>query len=299
MRKRIYHFPVLQREILKYLEPKKNENFIDATIGEGGHAISILRKTSPKGKVLGIDRDEEILKVLKKRLGKKYKKRLIVVCDNFVNLEKIVKEKRFRKIKGILFDLGMSSWHLEKSKRGFTFQKNEILDMRYDLKNPLTAKEILNKYSEKKIIEILREFGEEKFAKQIAKEIVKEREKNPIETTFQLVEIIKKSVPDWYKRRKIHPATKTFQALRIAVNKELENLKEGLLSAIKILEKGGKIAVISFHSLEDRIAKNIFKQKAKEGTLKIITKKPITPSKKEISNNPRSRSAKLRVVEKI
>lgn len=300
------HIPVLKNEVLKYLDPKPNENFIDCTIDGGGHALAILKMIEPEGKLMGIDRDEEIISQLKSKIRElAFETRLILVCDNFVNLKRIVSKKKFKRISGVLFDLGMSSWHLKESGRGFSFTKNEPLIMKYDAQSTvnsrqLTAKEIINRWPEKKIVQILREYGEEKFAKRIAKEIVKERKKEPIETTFQLVEIIKKAVPAWYQRARIHFATRTFQALRIAVNDELTNLKEALPQALEVLGPKGKIVVISFHSLEDRIAKNFFKAYGgQERKLKVLTKKPVRPTKKETRSNPSSRSAKLRAAIKL
>ncbi|MDI6591538.1 MAG: 16S rRNA (cytosine(1402)-N(4))-methyltransferase RsmH [Patescibacteria group bacterium] len=297
------HIPVLQREVLKYLDPKPNENFIDCTIGEGGHALAILEKNKPNGKVLGIEIDPQLYENLKaseiKNQKLKIKKRLILVNDSFVNLKETVEREKFKSVNGILFDLGLSSWHLEESKRGFSFLRREPLDMRYNLKNPLTAKKIVNCWSEKEIEKILKEYGEERFARSIAKAIVETRKLKSIETTWQLVKIIKKAVPSWYRHRRIHFATKTFQALRIAVNNELNNLKKALPQAIEILNPKGRLVVISFHSLEDRIVKNFLKEKFKENSITILTKKPIRPSKQEIEINPRSRSAKLRAVLKI
>jgi 16S rRNA (cytosine1402-N4)-methyltransferase len=294
------HIPVLQKEVLQYLEPKPNENFIDCTIGKGGHALAILEKNGPNGKVLGIDQDQELIQSLKTRAAAKgFEERLILVCDNFANLEEIVKKQNFKKISGILFDLGMSSWHLEESGRGFSFLRNEPLDMRYDLRNPLTAEKIINFWSEPDIEKILREFGEENFSEKIAKTIIKERKFGSIKTTFQLVKIIKKAVPLRYQNQRLHCATRTFQAIRIAVNEELENLRKVLPIAVEILHREGKLIVISFHSLEDRIVKNFFREKARENILKIITKKPVRPDLKEIKINARSRSGKLRTAVKI
>ncbi|PIR72552.1 MAG: 16S rRNA (cytosine(1402)-N(4))-methyltransferase [Candidatus Nealsonbacteria bacterium CG10_big_fil_rev_8_21_14_0_10_36_228] len=291
--------PVLQKEVLEYFDQKPNENFIDCTIGEGGHTLAILEKNGPKGKVLGIEWDPELYKKLSRSDLDRLKARLILVNDNFANLEEIAKSQKFRSVSGILFDLGMSSWHLEESGRGFSFQKKEPLDMRYNPQNPLTAEKIVNYWSALEIEKILEIHGEERFSKQIAKYIISFREVKPIKTTSQLVEIIKKATPDWYHRRKIHPATKTFQALRIAVNDELNNLEKALPKALNILKPGGRIVAISFQSLEDRIIKNFLKEKAKENILKILTKKPIKPSLEEIKINPRSRSAKLRAAEKL
>jgi len=294
------HIPVLKKEVIE--NPKPNENFIDCTIGEGGHSLTILEKISPEGKILGIDWNLEAIEKLKikiENLG--FKKNLILVCDNFANLEEIVEKNKFWPVNGILFDLGMSSWEIEESGKGFTFKKDEPLIMSYshnvNSATGLTAMEIINNWQEEDIEKILKEYGEEKFGRSIAREIVRARKIKPIKTTFQLVEIIKKATPAWYHYKKIHPATKTFQALRIAVNDELNNLKKALPQTLKILKNGGRIVIISFHSLEDKIVKIFFKEKARQGRIKILTKKPVIPQKIEIKNNPRARSAKLRAVE--
>jgi 16S rRNA (cytosine1402-N4)-methyltransferase len=296
------HIPVLQKEVIEYLDPKPNENFIDATFGEGGHALSILERTKPNGKLLGIEIDPELYEKIKSKISiinDQLSNRLILINDSYTNIKKITQEHNFRPINGILFDLGISSWHLEESRRGFSFKRDEPLDMRFNpQRNRLTAFEILNYWSKEKIEEILRKFGEEKFAKSIAKNIAEKRKIKPIRTTFDLVEIIKASLPLKYQRRlKTHPATRTFQALRIAVNNELENLEKTLHSLPRILEREARIVVISFHSLEDRIVKNFFRQKKREGILQILTPKPITPTFHEIISNPRSRSAKLRAAQ--
>lgn len=292
------HIPVLEKEVIYYLDPKPNENFIDCTIGEGGHAAQILEKTAPEGKLLGIDWDEEQIKNCRLNLWH-LKNRLILVCDSYSNLKRIVQETKFENISGILLDLGMSSWHIEISGRGFSFRKNEPLDMRYSEKTKLTAQEILNSWAKENLEKILQMYGEEKFAKKIVREIVEERKNRKIENTFQLVEIIRRATPKWYHHQKIHFATKTFQALRIAVNNELKNLKKVLPQALDVLESEGRIVIISFHSLEDRIVKKFLKVKEREGKLKILTKKPISPSFEEIKNNPRSKSAKLRASKKL
>ena len=289
------HKPVLLNEVIEWLDVKKNKNYIDCTIGEGGHAIEILKRNGPRGKVLGIEIDPELYKKLKEEKLE----RLVLVNDSFSNLKEIVKRENFKEVYGILFDLGISSWHIEKSGRGFTFSRDEPLLMKYDLSSKISAMEIVNRWSEKEIAKILKEYGEERFAERISRQICKERKRKKIETTLQLVEIIKKAVPKWYLHRKIHFATKTFMALRIAVNNELENLRAGLVQAVDILEKGGRLVAISFHSLEDKIVKNFLKEKEREGMIKILTKKPIFPSKGEIKQNPRSRSAKLRAALKI
>ena len=293
------HIPVLQKQVIQYLDPSPNKNFIDATIGQAGHTLEILKRTEPRGKILGIDADPEQIKNIKNKiLDTKVKNRLILENDSYVNLEDIIKKHNFRPIHGILFDLGISSWHLEDSGRGFSFQKDEPLNMRYDgqTQGELTAEHIINKWQEKEIAAILKEYGDERFSGKIAKEIIKSRKDKKIKTTFQLIEIIKKSIPVWYQKKRIHFATRTFQALRITANDEFENIKKGLEQAVKSLKKGARIVIISFHSSEDRIVKLFLKEKAKQGLIKIETKKPITPCFEEIKINRRSRSAKLRAV---
>ncbi|MFH1780961.1 MAG: 16S rRNA (cytosine(1402)-N(4))-methyltransferase RsmH [Candidatus Nealsonbacteria bacterium] len=282
------HIPVLQKEVIKYLDPKPNENFIDCTFGQGGHSSAILEKNAPNGKILGID----LCLTLKVKHP-----RVVLVQDNFANLAEIVRQYKFKKVKGILLDLGYSSWHLEESKRGFSFQKKESLDMRYNLQNQLTAEKIVNFWSKFEIERIFREYGEERFAQNIAEQIIKERKSKTIETTNHLVEIIASAVPRGYSRQRIHFATRVFQALRIAVNDELNNIEKVLPQALQVLEPGGKLAVISFHSLEDRIVKDFFKNNIAK--INLLTKKPIVPTRQEIIINNRSRSAKLRAAIKI
>jgi 16S rRNA (cytosine1402-N4)-methyltransferase len=286
------HVPVLKKEVLEYLNPKANENFIDCTVGEAGHTAAILEKNGPNGKVLGIDLDRRIIEKIVA------KERLILVCDNYSNLKNIVENYKFRPVSGILIDLGMSSWHIDDSKKGFSFLRDESLDMRYGNRN-VTAEKIVNEYMEEELENILRNYGEERFAKRIAENISRERKLRPIKTTFELIEIIKQSIPSKFQRARINPATRVFQAIRIAVNDELNNIVKALPIAIEVLASGGRLAVISFHSLEDRIIKKYFKDQDNIGRIKILTKKPITPNNEEIKSNPRSRSAKLRVIEKI
>jgi len=270
------HIPVLLNEIIEQIEP--NKNYVDCTLGFGGHSKEILKKNGPNGKVLGIEIDKEIFeKTIKDE-------RLIAVNDSYVNLEKIVEKHNFKDISGILLDAGMSSYHIDLSGRGFSFNKDEPLLMNYG--SGISAEEIINEYSEDEIERILREYGEEKFSKKIAKKIVEERKRKRIKSTLQLVEIVRKIVP----RSKINPATRTFQAIRIETNKELENLESVLPQALKLLNRSGKLFIISFHSLEDRIVKNFIKNNQLE------LNKPITPSEQEIKSNPRSRSAKLRII---
>jgi len=269
------HIPVLLKEVIKYLDPGPDKTFIDCTPGGGGHIRAILERGA---KVLAIEWDDEIFKSLESEKLEG----LTLVNDTYANLEEIAKECGFVNVSGILFDLGMSSYHLDKSGRGFTFRYNEPLDMRYNTDSGLTAKDIVNTWPQKEIENILKIYGEEKRAGQIAGNIVRGR---PIETTFDL----KRAIGG--KRGRIDPATKTFQALRIVVNAELNSLMTALDQSGRILSERGRLAVISFHSLEDRIVKNAFKKL----DLEILTKKPIMADRAEVRNNPRARSVRLRV----
>lgn len=287
------HIPVLTKEVLEFLNPNPGGNFIDCTLGQGGHAKLILEKTGPSGKLLGIDCDQKQINISKNNLAN-FKDRLILENNSYSNLEEIVKKNNFKQVNGILLDIGMSSYHPEASGRGFSFLKDEPLDMRYDpINNSLTAYQIVNTWPEEDIGSILKDYGEEKFSRRIAREIINQRKIKKIETTAELVEVIGKVVR---LGGKIHFATRTFQALRIAVNQELDNLKKVLPQVINILEPGGRLVVISFHSLEDRIVKNYFRDKKKENKVEILTKKPITATLDEERENPRSRSAKLRAI---
>lgn len=289
------HIPVLLQEVIKFTNPQPNENFIDATVGEGGYSMCLLQHTGPRGKILGIDLDEDSLKIAQERL-KAFKDRVILKQGNFRDIDKIVQEAKFNSIDGIVFDLGLGSFQIEESGRGFSFLRDEPLKMTFSKDNVLTAEDVVNKESLENLIKIFREYGEEKNAYKIAKLIVEERQKREIKKTSELVEIILRINK---RRGRIHPATKIFQALRIYVNDELNNLVIALDKSLKLLNPNGRIAVVSYHSLEDKIVKNFFKEKVREGILKIITKKPITPTRVEILNNYRSRSAKLRVAQKI
>ena len=285
------HQPVLVKEVLKYLNPKPGEDFIDGTFGFGGHSAELLERNKPNGRVLGIELDAEVVAILEK---KPLNKRLVLVQGSFADLEKIAKKNNFNKVNGILLDVGMSSWQIEESGRGFSFQGDEPLDMRSDKRKELTAEEIINQWTEKDLIEIFDKYGGERFARRIARMIYLERKSMRIKTARQLAEIIKKAIPASQRHQKIHLATRVFQALRIAVNKELENLEKCLPQALELLEKDGRLVVISFHSLEDKIVKNFFRGETKKSEMKILTEKPIVPGLEEIQNNPRSRSAKLR-----
>ena len=290
------HKPVLTKEVLELLNPVKNENFIDCTVGEGGYATLILEKNKPFGKLLGIDLDLEQIENCKLTINDN---RLILVNDSYTNIKDIIERIKFGPVNGILLDLGYSSWQLEKSGRGFSFQKDESLDMRYNISHSLTAKIIVNEYSHDSIEKIFHEYGEERFAKRITQKIIEERKFKKIEGTIQLVQIIKEAIPLKLLHGRIHFATRTFQALRIAVNDELNNLTKVLQNIVSVLSPGGRIVIISFHSLEDRIVKNFFKNREKNDDIRILTKKPLTAKISELKINPRSRSAKLRAFVKI
>lgn len=284
-------------EVLKYLEIKKNGTYIDCTLGGGGHAAEIIKELSDKGKLFCIDWDEEVIKESEGKF-KQYKN-IILINDNFANLKGICKKYKIRKIDGILFDLGLSSLQIDDTSRGFSFNYDAPLDMRFNRNNPLTAEKLLNTFSAEELSAILKDFAQERFAGNIAAGVVSFRRTKNIETTRELVEIIRAATPGWYHHKRLHFATKTFQAMRMAVNSELKNIETGILSALKVISPGGRIAVISFHSAEHRLLKNIFKTELKNNLIKFTVKKPVFPGYKEIKLNRRSRSAQLRVVEKI
>ncbi|MCD6541120.1 16S rRNA (cytosine(1402)-N(4))-methyltransferase RsmH [Candidatus Bipolaricaulota bacterium] len=284
-----WHEPVMVQEVLRFLDPRPGKLVVDATVGTGGHAEAILERGA---ELIGIDRDPLALEVARERLSR-FGDRCRLIQGNFRDLYEILRNQGIEEADGVLFDLGMSSFQLEDPKRGFSFLKEGPLDMRMDPSQDLTAYEIVNRWPEQDIARILREHGEERYAGRIARAIVKSR---PIETTTQLARIVAHCYPPGYHR--IHPATRTFQALRIAVNDELNALREGLLAAIKVLRPGGVVVAISFHSLEDRIVKRTFRQRWIAGEVEILTKKPLTPTAEEVEKNPRSRSAKLRAARK-
>jgi 16S rRNA (cytosine1402-N4)-methyltransferase len=323
-----HHVSVLKKEVIEYLNPLPNQNFIDCTLGGGGHTLEILKRVGPKGKVLGIDLDEEAINSVKDKLkslkippnsplrkGGKLKENLILVQDNFKDLVHIY-EKHFLglPVHGILLDLGVSSPQFDDPKRGFSFKQDGLLDMNFDQSAKFKASEIVNNWSQKKLEDIFKDYGEEIFSRQIARGIVKARKKERIETTKKLAEIARNSIPKRFHFKKTNPATRVFQALRIAVNDELENLRSVLPQIEQLLEKGGRVAVISFHSLEDRIVKKFFVKESRScvcppsfpickcsgySKLKILTRKPVVASEEEVGSNPRSRSAKLRVAERV
>lgn len=290
------HIPVLQEELISYLNPGRNENFIDGTINGGGHARLILNRTSPNGKLLGIDWTQELVEELTNQFNAEgYGARVKLVCDNFARLSEIVHENQFNPVNGILLDLGFSSWHIEQSGKGFSFLKNERLDMRFNHHNKLDAWTIVNQWPEEEIGAALRDYGQERFWRKISSNIVAERQLNPINTTHDLTKVIERSVPAWYRGQRINASTKTFQAIRIMVNRELSNLSRVLPQIIEILAPGGRIAIISFHELEDRIVKQFLKGEEVEGAVELLTKRPIKASENEINQNRRARSARLRV----
>ncbi|MBX4198207.1 16S rRNA (cytosine(1402)-N(4))-methyltransferase RsmH [Candidatus Parcubacteria bacterium] len=294
------HSSVLLHESLDALDLQKGEIFVDGTLGSAGHTEEVLKRLGKDVRIIGLDQDEDALERARKRL-KSYKSSITLVQDNFRHLDIVLDELKIEKVDKILLDIGLSSNQFEESGRGFSFQKDEPLGMTFKKKpgeEDLTAAMILNEWGEDTLETILRGYGEETFARKIARAIVEYRELQPFRTTHQLVEVVKEATPGWYHHRKLHFATKTFQALRIAVNDELEALKEGIQKGFERLESGGRIAVISFHSLEDRIVKNFFRDKHKEEEGILITKRPITPGDKEITENRRARSAKLRVLQK-
>ena len=312
------HIPVLREEVVEILNPKPGQIFIDANVNGGGHARVIAERVGLKGRVIGMDWDCGLLKESTLRLrshpsqsyggqaGQALQlnsgqgiKNIELVCENFANIETVAKKLGLKNIDGILFDLGFSSYHIEKSGRGFSFMRDEPLDMRYNQQHELTAKKIINEWPQDAIANLLREYGEERYAHRIATGIVTARRQKNIHTTAELVGVIRRNVPHAYLKGRLHFATRTFQALRIAVNHELENLTKALEGSLAVLFPGGRIAVISFHSLEDRAVKSFFNEYQKRGAVKIINKKLIRPTIKEIKENPRARSARLRGAEKI
>jgi len=302
------HIPVMLEKATAALNVQHGGRYIDCTIGGGGHAVAVLEQSSPGGQLLGIDADPEAAEAARTKL-KAYGSSVLVVNDNFYNLEAICIKHDFTPVHGILLDLGLSSLQLNESGRGFSFQYEAPLDMRFNPEQPVSAADIVNTYSEAEIARIIREYGEESYSRRIAWHIINQR---PIETTLELAKVVEKATGG--RRGRIHSATKTFQALRIAVNQELEKLGSALKQAVSLLGYEGRLVVISYHSLEDRIVKNFFRQESSDcicppqvvscscnhtARLKVISKKVITPSEEEIKINPRSRSARMRVAERI
>jgi len=294
------HIPVMQKEAVDYLKLKPGQVVVDATIGTGGHSEKILEHILPGGRLIGIDRDEDSLSITKKRL-ERFSANCAFVHGNFTELEHILASLSIKKVDGILFDLGISSFQLDDPKRGFSFQGEGPLDMRMDRASYISAYDLLNNLHEDEISEMLLVFGQERWHRRIARAIVQERDKHPLNTTAQLVDIVLRATPYRYRYgyQRIHPATRTFQAIRIAVNRELEALELVLDQAIASLNKRGRICVISFHSLEDRIVKIKFKQALAAQLVKILTPKPLVPQEAEVAQNPASRSSKFRAAERV
>lgn len=305
------HKSVLLNECIKELNIKKDGIYVDGTLGGGGHSYEILRNLSKNGLLIGIDRDSDAINAAKQKL--KDFKNFILVHDNHANIKNILEHLKIKGVDGILLDLGVSSYQLDEAKRGFSYMNDAFLDMRMNREDTLTASYVVNKYSEEKLANIFFEYGEEKYSRAIAKKICKVREEKEIKTTFELVDIIKSAMPSKALNEKQHPAKRVFQAIRIEVNEELVKLKQAVQDSIMSLNDGGRLAIITFHSLEDKIVKHTYEELEGRCTCpkdfpvcvcnfksygKIITKKPIIPKDEEIEGNPRARSAKLRVFER-
>ena len=307
------HIPVLYREIMEIMAPKAGETFVDCTLGGGGHSKGFLERTAPDGRLIGIDQDLEALAAAKKNLAQ-FGERVRYIHSNYENLSEILAAEAPEGVDGILFDIGVSSHQLDDAERGFSYMHDAPLDMRMDQTRDFSAYEVVNRYSEDELYRIIREYGEENWAKRIAQFIVEKRKIKAIETTGELVEVIKAAIPKKARMDGSHPAKRTFQAIRIEVNSELEVLEKTIEQAVKNLKKGGRLGIISFHSLEDRIVKEKFKYLAakcicppempicccnKVAEVKILTKKPVVAQADELESNSRAKSAKFRAVEKI
>jgi len=304
------HQPVLLQETIDFLLTNPDGIYVDCTLGGGGHLNHLLKFTGTNARIVAIDRDKEVLEASRKKLNLP---NITFIHEDFRYLSRILNKLNIDKVSGILLDLGVSSMQLDTGSRGFSFHEDARLDMRMDTEQELNAAEIVNNYSEEELAQIMYEYGEERYARSIARSIVRERQGNPIQSTLELVDIIKSSVPARYSREK-HPARRTFQALRIAVNRELEALQEVLPQAVNHLFTGGRLCVITFHSLEDRIVKKFMQEQARgcicppdfpictcghKASLRLLSRKPILPNEGECQQNPRARSAKLRVAERM
>ena len=306
------HTSVLLEETVDGLNIKPDGIYVDGTLGGGGHAYEVCTRLSSKGRFIGIDQDEAAIEAAGIRL-RDFGERVTIVRSNYCDMKLQLQKLGIDKVDGIVLDLGVSSYQLDTAERGFSYRVDAPLDMRMDRRQKMTAKDIVNDYSEMDLFRIIRDYGEDKFAKNIAKHIVMEREKGPIETTGQLIDIIKRAIPMKFQKTAGHPAKRTFQAIRIELNRELEVLRDSLDDMIEMLNEGGRICIITFHSLEDRIVKGIFKKNenpctcpshfpvcvcgnVSKGT--VITRKPILPGEEELEENSRSKSAKLRIFER-
>ncbi|HWR62605.1 MAG TPA: 16S rRNA (cytosine(1402)-N(4))-methyltransferase RsmH [Clostridia bacterium] len=307
------HVPVLLKETLEYLDLKKGGAYIDGTLGGAGHSLEILKRIIPGGLLLGIDQDSNAIEAAGKRL-EAYKDNVIIVHDNFRNIKAIAGQRGLGEVDGILLDIGVSSHQLDEEERGFSYMHDGPLDMRMDTEQDYNAADIVNGSPESELVRIIRDYGEEKWAVRIAKFIIEERKNGRIDNTFKLVDIIKRAIPAAARREGGHPAKRTFQALRIAVNDELGVLEHALRDAVELLKPGGRLVVITFHSLEDRIVKTTFNNMerpctcppqlpvcvcGKEPLLRVVTKKPVSAGEKELELNTRSKSAKLRAAERV
>ena len=306
------HKSILLNECMEGLSIKADGIYVDGTLGGGGHSFHIAQRLSDKGRLIGIDQDEDAIEAATKRLAQ-FKQRVTIVRDNYEHFQEILSTLSIPAVDGILLDLGVSSYQFDEADRGFSYRFDAPLDMRMDKRQDFTAKDLINSYSEAELYHIIRDYGEDKFAKNIAKHIVLERAKKPIETTFELSEVISHAIPMKMRVQGGHPAKKTFQAIRIALNRELEVLEESLDGMIKALKPGGRLCIITFHSLEDRIVKRAFRTAedpcicpkgfpictcGRKSLGKVISKKAILPSDLEREENPRSKSAKLRIFER-
>ena len=306
------HKSILLNECMEGLSIKEDGIYVDGTLGGGGHSFHILERLGERGRLIGIDQDEDAIKAATKRL-EAFANKVTIVRDNYEHFQTILSTLSIPKVDGILLDLGVSSYQFDEADRGFSYRFDAPLDMRMDRRQDFTAKDLINNYSEQELYHIIRDYGEDKFARNIAKHIVKEREKKPIETTFELSEIISHAIPMKMRVQGGHPAKKTFQAVRIALNRELEVLEESIEGMIKALKPEGRLCIISFHSLEDRIVKKAFRTAedpcicpkdfpictcGRKSLGRVISKKAIIPRDLEMEENPRARSAKLRIFER-
>ena len=306
------HQPVLLQETIENLKIKPEGIYVDGTIGGAGHAVEVCKRLSGSGRLIGIDQDADAIEAARNRLIQ-YKDRVTILRGNYCNLTEMLKQEGIQSVDGILLDLGVSSHQLDDAERGFTYREDVPLDMRMDRRQALSAREVVNDYDEKELYRIIRDYGEERYAKNIARHICRARQEQPIATTGQLTEIIRASIPVKARAAGGHPAKRTFQAIRIEVNRELEVLQDSLEGMIDFLNDGGRICVITFHSLEDRIVKNIFRKAENPCTCPpdfpvcvcgkkpkgiIVTRKPVVPSEEEMKTNTRSKSSKLRVFER-
>lgn len=306
------HVSVLLHEAVDELQVKPSGIYVDGTLGGGGHSYEICKRLDSEGRLIGIDQDAEALEAAKKRLGE-FKDRITLVKSNYERTGEVLKEQGIEKVDGIILDLGVSSYQLDNAERGFSYREDAPLDMRMDREQTMSAKEIVNGYSQEELFRVIREYGEERYAGSIARNICRQREKKVIETTFELVDIIRTSMPAKAKNGKGHPAKRTFQAIRMECNRELDVLREALENMVDLLNDGGRLAIITFHSLEDRLVKTSFRRYenpcvcppdfpicvcGRKSKGKVITRKPRIPSAEETEKNTRAKSAKLRVFEK-